>query len=75
MSLPGYDAWLERPYVEAAKQAEAFESYCEENDLDPETDYAVACWEAFLDEVDEIEHEPDPDDARDREYEEERTDA
>ncbi len=28
--LPGYDAWLERPYQEAAEQAEAWEQAEEE---------------------------------------------
>lgn len=71
MSLPGYDAWLERPYVEAAKQAEAYESYCERNDLDPDDEATEAAFDDWLCTLGEDDG-PDPDEMRDRIYEEER---
>jgi hypothetical protein len=34
----GYDAWLERPYQEAAERGEQYERTAELHDLDPDTD-------------------------------------
>lgn len=64
MTLPGYDAWLEAPYVFAAEQQEAFEHFCEEQGIDPDDDAATeAAWEAFV--AGEDDEGPDPDDQRD----------
>lgn len=31
--MQGYDAWLERPYVEVAADEDVFEKWCEENNV------------------------------------------
>lgn len=48
--MSGYDAWLERPYVEAAEQAEAYEKYVEDNDLDPDEDWSAE-FERYMDDL------------------------
>lgn len=42
-----YDAWLERPYQEAAAEGDAYVNWCEENDLDPGDDH----WDDFEQEM------------------------
>lgn len=42
--MRGYDAWLERPYVDAARQEEAFEKWCEAEDVEFD---APDAWERF----------------------------
>lgn len=44
-----YDAWLERPYQERAAESDAYVSWCESNDLDPDDDH----WDAFRDAMDQ----------------------
>ncbi len=44
-SLPGYDAWLERPYQQMCEESDRFIDWCEENDVDPEDDDATALYE------------------------------
>lgn len=51
--LPGYDAWLSRPFEIAEQEAENYIKFCEENDIDPDSedsealyaDYLEALWE------------------------------
>ena len=48
--LPGFDAWLEAPYVNAAKRDAEFETWCEkQDDLGDLDDPQVfdAAWERF----------------------------
>lgn len=45
MSLPGYDAWLERPYRKAAEESEAFLWFCEQNELDADDPKSFMAWE------------------------------
>ena len=40
------DAWLEAPYVDAARREAEFEKWCESTGTDPDADGA---WEAFED--------------------------
>ena len=47
--MRGYDAWLERPYVERAKDDEAFEKFCEEQDIDPDGPHAWSLFEDWRD--------------------------
>lgn len=61
--MSGYDAWLERPYVEAAEQSDAYVAWAEANGLDPEDDLVVESYEKYL--ANEYDEGPDPDDARD----------
>lgn len=35
--MSGLDAWLERPYVKAAAEADAFFDWCEREDVDPDS--------------------------------------
>lgn len=64
MSLPGYDAWLEKPYVERAERDEAFLAFCEREGIDPDDDAEM---EAAMEAFDRGEDDgPDPDDERDR---------
>jgi hypothetical protein len=47
-----FDAWLERPYTEAAQEAADYEKFCEVNDLDPENEWTVfkfKAWQASWD--------------------------
>jgi hypothetical protein len=34
--MRNYDTWLQRPYQERAEENDAFVSFCEANDLDPD---------------------------------------
>jgi hypothetical protein len=46
-----FDRWLERPYLEAARRVQEYESFCEENDLnfdDPKSEEAFLKLEAEL---------------------------
>ena len=43
--MHGLDAWLEAPYVNAARDADAYEDWCEREDLDSSEDH----WDAFED--------------------------
>lgn len=67
MSLPGYDAWLERPYQEMyalEAQYENFLDRCHEDGIEP-TDED---WEQYLEDGTypyPEDDEPDPDKARD----------
>lgn len=72
MSLPGYDAWLERPYIEAAEQAEAYLAWCNERNVDPD---APGAEDDYLEWVeDELYNaEPDPDLWRDEKYDRDRS--
>lgn len=46
--MRGYDAWLEAPYVDAAAREEAFEKWCEENDVEFD---APDAWDRFDEEM------------------------
>ena len=69
-SLPGYDAWLERPFQDACDEAERYQVFCDERGFDPETaeaqeaysDYIDSQWEAmeeytFDDDLDDIDYD------------------
>ena len=43
MTMSGFDAWLEAPYVRAAQQADDYERWCDQEGLDPDGDH----WDAF----------------------------
>ena len=59
--LPNYDAWLEQPYVDAAKYADAIERAAEELGLtDEEADEYD--WDAYFSELEDDFDEPDFDD-------------
>lgn len=51
--MHGLDAWLEAPYVNAARQEEAFEKWCEATDTDPE---ASDAWDLFEAQMADDEH-------------------
>lgn len=42
--MSGYDAWLEKPYVDAARRDADFEAFCEQAGLDMEDE---ASWDKF----------------------------
>lgn len=42
--MHGLDAWLEAPYVNAAREEAAFEAWCEQSETDPE---APDAWDRF----------------------------
>ncbi len=65
--MSNYDAWLERPYVEAAEQAERFEAWCESEDIDSDQDDAWDLYEEAMADLDEY-GGPDPDDERDMQW-------
>lgn len=44
-----FDAWLERPYIEAAQKAEDYEKFCEEHNLDSGNPESEIHYEAWLD--------------------------
>ena len=48
--MQGLDAWLEAPYVDAARREAEFEQWCEATGTDPEADDA---WERFEDALDQ----------------------
>lgn len=48
MSLPGYDAWLERPYVEGAGAWAAYEEWCDKHGFDPNEVRSEVAYEAYL---------------------------
>lgn len=54
-NMRGYDEWLEAPYVNAAREQDNYERWCEANDLDPEDDN----WGAYEDFLED--QQPDPD--------------
>lgn len=66
--LPGYDAWLERPYQERAERGAAIEDYAERHDLPLETDED---WDRARDEM-EGEAEAAAEDAAEARWEEDR---
>lgn len=68
--MRGLDAWLEKPYVDAARRDAAYEAFCERNGYDPDDS---ASEEAFEDHQ-EFLSEPDPDEARERQIERELED-
>lgn len=70
MSLPGLDAWLEAPYVQAAKEAEAFEAWCEQEGLDPDAPGVNDAYDEHLEDLlyNEVEDGPDPDRWRDEQW-------
>ena len=37
--MSNYDAWLERPYQQAASEQEHYEQWCDDNELDPGEDH------------------------------------
>ena len=43
-----FDAWLERPYTEAAQRAEDYDKFCEEHGLDFDSRYSEIKYEAWL---------------------------
>lgn len=43
-----YDAWLERPYQEAAARADAFVDWCEREGVDPDAPDAWDRYEAAI---------------------------
>lgn len=55
--MSGYDAWLERPYVEreaqAAAEEAAWERFCDEHGLeyDDDSDEARRAFDAFLEQL------------------------
>ena len=57
-SLPGFDRWLEQPYVDAAEAAERFENWCEAHNIEPENPDAETM---YMDWVDAQWEEPDYD--------------
>lgn len=60
-SLPGYDQWLESPYVQAAQYQEDFERWCDENGYDADDYDAAADYQRELDEGgDDDYEEPEP---------------
>jgi hypothetical protein len=46
----GLDAWLEAPYVNRAREEEAFEHWCEETGTDPD---APGAWDRFEEDMEE----------------------
>jgi hypothetical protein len=42
--MQGLDAWLEAPYVDAARQQDEFERWCDAEDVDPD---APDAWDRF----------------------------
>ena len=48
-SLPGYDAWLERPYQDACDAAEAYWTWCEARGFDPDTEEAADAYQDYID--------------------------
>jgi hypothetical protein len=56
------DAYLEAPYVDAARREAEFEKWCEATGTDPDDD---GSWEAFEDAWDE---EPEPPDDHDHDH-------
>lgn len=59
-SLPGYDAWLSRPYEDAAIEAERYWDFCEEHGLDPDDPDSESLYSDYLDLYDEPDYdEPD----------------
>lgn len=52
-TLTGLDAWLERPYTEAAKHEGAFENFCEENGFDYDDPAASDAFEQWLEDLEE----------------------
>ena len=60
-SLPGYDAWLERPYVDAAIYAERIERAAEELGLTDEEADAYD-WDSYFSDLESEYDEPDFDD-------------
>jgi hypothetical protein len=46
--LPGYDRWLERPFQRVAEESEAFLTWCETNELDPDDPKSFLAWEEVL---------------------------
>lgn len=52
-----YDAWLERPYQDAAAESDAYVSWCEREGLDPDDDH----YDEFRDAMDQAreDHEVD----------------
>jgi hypothetical protein len=43
--MRGLDAWLEAPYVDAARREDDYVKWCEANELDPSEDH----WDDFED--------------------------
>lgn len=75
-SLPGYDAWLERPYQDMMDQADRFMDWMEENGYEPDSDEeylrAEQDYEAWLNDMAESWYENEYEDAMDRKYDEMR---
>lgn len=58
--LSGFDAWLttDRAAEEADRLAEAWETHCDEEDVDPEDEEAYQDWLSSLHDRDEDPHNP-----------------
>ena len=48
--MNGLDAWLEAPYVNRAREEEAFEAWCESTGTDPD---APDAWDRFEEAIEE----------------------
>lgn len=49
--MKGFDAWLEKPYTDAAKREADFEAFCEREGLDPEDDASWTRFEGWQEEL------------------------
>lgn len=45
----GYDSWLEAPYQEMCREADAFCDWCDENNLDPDHEQSEIEYSEYLD--------------------------
>jgi hypothetical protein len=43
-----FDAWLERPYTEAAQKAADYEKFCEKFSLNPDSPWTAAAFDVWL---------------------------
>lgn len=50
-SLPGYDAWLERPFQDMCAESDRYYDWCESHDLDPDSPASEAAYEDFCDDL------------------------
>jgi hypothetical protein len=68
--MTAFDRWLEKPYTDQAALEEEYEKFCETNDLDFDDESSRQAFQEWLDSQEEI--GPDPDDERDRIWEDEQ---
>jgi hypothetical protein len=48
-SLPGYDAWLERPYQDACADADRYIEWCESRNMDPDEPESQVAYSDWID--------------------------